>query len=406
MKKKKLSLFSIFFTFFVDNLGWSIVFPIFAPLFLDHGNKIFDPDVSAAFRTTLLGFFLAAFPLAQFFGAPILGELSDRFGRKKALLLSIVFTLIGYVISAISIKGHFLSLLFISRIITGIFAGNLSVCLSAISDLCKNNKEKLHLFGYLAVLAGFSFIVGAYIGGKFSDVKVASLFTPAFPMWIAAGLSGINVLFVLWGFEESSSSVITYKLDIWESVHNVQQALKARKIKVVFIVYFLFVFGWTILFQFMPVLVIQKFSFTNSKIGDLAAFMGIGWAIGAGFLSKTLVRAFSYKSVLEWMLILFAPLCAGLFFLTQLPLVYITLALCVLIGGIAWPACNALISNMAEQKMQGKVLGMMQSVQSLAMALSPAIGGFLDHIYAPLPFLCAAGASFVAAIIYLGSNRA
>ncbi|NGX64081.1 MAG: Tetracycline resistance protein, class C, partial [Candidatus Anoxychlamydiales bacterium] len=116
--KRKASFFSILFTFFVDNLGWSIVFPIFAPLFLDPQNLIFSSNISFSTRTTLLGVFLAAFPLAQFFGAPILGELADRSGRKKALVLSIILTFVGYLISAWSIFAHNLIWLFIARVIT------------------------------------------------------------------------------------------------------------------------------------------------------------------------------------------------------------------------------------------------------------------------------------------------
>ena len=82
-KKRKLSLFSIHFTYFLDNLGWSIVFPIFAPLFLDPQNLIFSQNISIATRTTFLGIFLGAFPFAQFLGSPILGELIPGFKRFK-----------------------------------------------------------------------------------------------------------------------------------------------------------------------------------------------------------------------------------------------------------------------------------------------------------------------------------
>src|SRR3990172_8987729 len=99
----RISFTSILFTFFVDNLGWSIVFPIFAPFFLDSQNLLFGSEVAISTRTTLLGVFLAAFPFAQFFGAPLLGELADKSGRKKALILSIFLTFIGYIICGWSI---------------------------------------------------------------------------------------------------------------------------------------------------------------------------------------------------------------------------------------------------------------------------------------------------------------
>ena len=195
-KSSKLSLASVFFTFFIDNLCWAVVFPIFAPYFLDRDNILFSPEVSEASRTTILGFFLMAFSLGQFLGAPVLGEYADRHGRKKALLLSVIVTLGGLLLTAWSMKMQFLSLLFIGRLITGIFAGNMSICLACVTDLSEDEKTKVRYFGYFSVLAGLSFILGAFLGGKLSDPTVDSLFSPDFPRWLAAFLTFFNFLFI------------------------------------------------------------------------------------------------------------------------------------------------------------------------------------------------------------------
>ncbi len=399
--KRRISFFSILFTFFVDNLGWSIVFPIFAPLFLDANNVIFAKEVAFSTRTAILGLFLAAFPLAQFFGAPILGEFADKSGRKKALILSIFLTFLGYLLTGWSIKEHKLVLLFLGRVITGLFSGNLSVCLATISDLSKNEKTKARNFGFVSILAGFSFIVGAFLGGKFSDPKVSELFSPAFPLWIAAFISFVNLLFIIFLFIETSNIKKNVEFDFLEGIHNIQKALHTPKIKTIYVIYFLFVFGWTILFQFSPVLVIKRFSFTNSQIGDLAAFMGICWAIGSGLITKVLTKTFSSKKILEVALISFTVLCGLVALPKELSGVIILLGACVTIGGIAWPLCTTVISNKAPQNMQGKILGMSQSMQSLAMAVSPIIGGLSDQFHIYLPFFIAAFASLIAGLIYL-----
>ncbi len=399
-KKRKFSFFSILFTFFVDNLGWSIVFPIFAPLFLDPQNQIFDPSVSFATRTTIYGLFLAAFPLAQFFGAPILGEFADKSGRKKALVLSIFFTFIGYLLTAWSISEQRLTLLFISRIITGLFSGNLSVCLATISDLSKDEQAKVKNFGLISVLGGFSFIIGAIVGGIFSDKNVFELFSPAMPLWIAAALSFINLIFIVFAFRETFQIDKLIKYDFLEGVHNIQSALKIKKIKIIYFIYFLFLFGWTILFQFSPVLVIRKFHFSNLSIGIMAAFMGICWAIGSGPINKLLSKTFSPIKILEVSLLCFTVLCGLVGFPNDLINVILILGACVTIGGIAWPLCAVIISNQAPKNIQGKILGISQSMQSLAMAVSPVIGGISDQVHVYLPFLLAAFASFLASLIY------
>jgi MFS transporter, DHA1 family, tetracycline resistance protein len=399
-KRRKLSFFSVLFTFFVDNLGWSIVFPIFAPLFLDANNDVFTSDVSVATRTTLLGVFLMAFPLAQFFGAPILGEIADKFGRKKAFIVSILLTVFGYALSGYAILTNGLVILFVSRLITGVFAGNLSICLATISDLSVDKKTKLKNFSYLSVIAGFSFILGAFMGGKFSDVSVSKYFSPDLPMWIAAVLSFLNLAFIVFAFSETYQVQKNLKFDFFESIHNIQKALKTDKVKKMYVIYFLFVFGWTLIFQFSPVMVIRKFQFTNSQIGDLAAFMGITWAVGSAFVHRLLLKKFSSLRVLELSLLVFTVLALIITFQTTLWSVVFLLGLCGLIGGVAWPICTSLISNLASSDMQGKILGISQSMQSLAMALSPLIGGCVDQVYSHLPFILAGIATFIGGLIY------
>ena len=292
--KRRLSFFSILFTFFVDNLGWSIVFPIFAPLFLDPNNILFTHNFTFAYRTAILGFFLAAFPLAQFFGSPILGEFADNIGRKKALIISIFLTFLGYLLTGWSIQEKNLIVLFFARFLTGLFSGNLSVCLASISDLSANESSKAKNFGFLSALGGFSFIIGAFLGGKLSDPSVNKIFSFQFPIWIAAFLSFLNLLFIIFFFRETFIKFFKTKYKPFEGIENIKKALETKGIKKIYLIYFLFVFAWTLLFQFSPVLVIKKFNFSNSQIGDLAAFMGICWIIGSAVVAKILSKFF-YK---------------------------------------------------------------------------------------------------------------
>jgi DHA1 family tetracycline resistance protein-like MFS transporter len=396
----KLSLLSVFFTFFIDNLSWSIVFPIFAPYFLDKGNLVFSPEISLETRTTILGFFLMEYSLGQFFGAPFLGEYADRYGRKKALVFSVFFTLVGLAITAWSMQIHNLWILFIGRLITGIFASNMSICLAAATDLSVDEKHRVKNFGRLSVIAGLSFILGAFLGGKLSDPSIDRDFSPHLPLWIATGLSAVNCLFLVLFFRETGTIDKRTKFYLLESVQNLKEALQTEKIKRIYAIYFLFLFAWTMLFQFIPVLVVRKFSFTNSNIADMALFMGICWALGAGYISKFLLHYFSPLRVLEVCLLLFTALCGIIIFPKHIYFVLAILAGCVMIGGLAWPLCTNVISKTAPRHMQGKILGISQSVQSLAMTLAPAVGGLTYHLYLGFPFILGAAASLVAGVIY------
>jgi DHA1 family tetracycline resistance protein-like MFS transporter len=399
-RTNRLALASVFFTFFVDNLCWSIVFPIFAPYFLDPNNQLFGPDVLLATRTTILGLFLMAFSLGQFFGAPVLGEFADRHGRKSALAISVFFTVIGLGLSAWSMQVGNLWLLFISRLVTGIFAGNLSICLACVTDLSPDEKSKVKHFGTMSFLAGLAFVGGAFAGGKCSDPTISSWFTPYFPLWIATVLTVLNFLFILFAFRETAHVDPHVKYNWLEGFTNLQKALKTEKIKRIYTIYFFFLFSWTLLFQFTPVLVVEKFAFTSTNIGDLAIFMGLCWAIGAGYLNKMLLRRFPPFAVLEVCLLCFTVLCGLVIFPKHLWGAMVIVGCCVTLGGLSWPLCTNLISNLAPRQVQGKILGMSQSVQSLAMAIAPVIGGIAYHAKPGLPFLIGAGTSLIASIIY------
>lgn len=398
--KKKLTLLTVFFTFFVDNLCWSIVFPIFAPLFIQPENHLFSLDETYSYRAIALGFFLMAFPLAQFFGAPILGEVADKTGRKKALILSIFITFLGLIWSAYSISQRELYGIFVSRLLTGLCSGNLSICMSAIADLSRDQKQKVRNFGYLALTAGFSFIIGTFLGGKLSDPSISRLFDFAFPIWVAVMLTFLNFIFVIFGFRETFPLDRNIKYDFLEGLHNIQKALRIPRLKVLYVILFLFLFGWNAVLQFSPVLLVKEFSFTSSQIGDFAAFMGVCWAFGAGVINRILTHRFCHFKMLEVLLVLFTVFCFSIAFIDRLVWLIIVVGLTVIVASMSWPICSGIISNLADKTIQGKILGMSQSITALSMALAPVIGGLVEPIYLGAPFLVGSFLCFIASLIY------
>ena len=141
-KSRKRSLFTVFTIAALDNYGFGIAFILFAPLMLTPSYGMLPLDASIGYRNVMLGVLFAAFPIAQLFGAPIFGDFADRFGRKKALYLTVVGTTLGYFLSGVAIELHAIWFLVFTRAITGFFAGNLSICLASIADLSPGEKER------------------------------------------------------------------------------------------------------------------------------------------------------------------------------------------------------------------------------------------------------------------------
>ncbi|MCK4934792.1 MAG: MFS transporter, partial [Simkaniaceae bacterium] len=186
MTKIKTSLLPVYFVFFLDNFGFGLVFAIFGPLILNPEFGMLSPGMTAGERNIFLGILFAAFPLTQLFGAPIVGDIADRFGRKKAFYITILGTTLGYILSGAAITFHSYSFLFFSRLVTGFFAGNLSICLASIADLSPDEESRAKNYGMISTLGGVSWILSMLIGGFLSDPKALTFANPSIPFFLTA----------------------------------------------------------------------------------------------------------------------------------------------------------------------------------------------------------------------------
>lgn len=394
-KKHRFSVFSIFFTFFIDTLGATIIFPILAPLFLNPSETILSETLSYNVKAAILGLFLGAYPLAQLIFAPIIGEFADRYGRKISFLITTGLTLLGYALCAVSILEKWIFLLFFSRLIMGASAGNLSLCLSALADLSESAKAKVKYYGIGSMVAGITFVLGPFIGGKLSDPTVHYWFNLAFPMWIGTILTAVNWFFLAIAFVETHHKRSKEPFDFIKGIHNIQMAFRTPSIKKLYFIYFFYLLSWNMLFQFIPAFLVTNFAAKNSLIGDVSAMMGLCWVIGSFILYKGLLPYVKPKRLLIAGASLFATILVICAFLQDLVLFTGVLGLGVVVASFGWPLCAGAISDAAKGETQGRVLGLSQSMQSLAMMVAPIIVGPFLSKGSGTPFFIAAAASIV-----------
>src|SRR3989344_3479623 len=167
----------IFFTVFVDLIGFGILIPVVPLLLADPESSYFllPKGFTVNQGYIMLGFLTAMFPLMQFLAAPILGQLSDKFGRKRILAISLFGTCLSYLIFAYAILTRNIPLLFAARAFDGITGGNIAVAQAAIADVT-TPANRAKNFGLIGAAFGLGFILGPYIGGKLSDPTVVSWF--------------------------------------------------------------------------------------------------------------------------------------------------------------------------------------------------------------------------------------
>jgi MFS transporter, DHA1 family, tetracycline resistance protein len=386
--KPKSPLATIFLTVFLDLLGVGIVIPVIASLMLDPTHSMLPMETSMHTRTIVLGFLIASYPLAQFFGAPMLGALSDRYGRKKLLSLSLFGTLIGYLLFATAILEHNIYLLFFSRILDGFTGGNISIALSAISD-SSDEQSKAKNFGMVGAAFGLGFILGPYIGGKFADPTIVSWFNAATPFWFAAILTTINLMLVFTIFPETLKEKRNSPVSIFTGFQNIGKAFQLTHLRTIFLVVFLLTLGFNFFTQFFQVFLISKFQYSISSIADIFAFIGIWIVVAQGGIQRPLSKKKDPLSILKVSAIGLGIALPMLLIPSESKYIFFVLPFIAIFQGLTQPNITSLVSSQAGKNEQGQILGINQSIQSLGMAIPPIVASYINLVNINLPTITA-----------------
>ncbi len=369
----------VFLIVFLDLLGIGILIPI-VPQLLANPESVFyllPAGWSVEQGYLLLGLLVMVFPLMQFVATPILGELSDRFGRKPVLLFSLMGTCASYVLFALGIILRNLPLLFVSRALDGFTGGNIAVAQAAISDTTPP-EHRAKNFGLIGAAFGLGFIMGPYLGGKLSDPEVSRWFDAATPFWFAALLSLANILFVSFRFAETlAHPQPSRRVDWRKAAHNINHAWALAPLRPLYITNFLLVSGFTFFTTFFGVFLINRFGFTQGDIGDFFAYMGLWIVFTQAVIVRRVAKRFSEPAVLRVSLV-GSGVCLLLY---HLPTVWWGLFFIVpffaMFNGLTQANLIGLLSRSASPRIQGEILGINASVQALAQVAPPLIAGVI-----------------------------
>ena len=398
--KKRASLLTIFITVFIDLLGIGIIIPVIPVLFFEPSSGFFGPEDSEMRRSILYGLLLGIYPFMQFFGAPMLGALSDRYGRRPLLTVSLIGTMVGYALFAVAIDQEILWLLFVSRALPGFTGGNIAIIFSSISDVSTGSSRASN-FGLVGMAFGLGFILGPTIGGILADNTVVSWFNPATPFWFTAGLTLLNVILVQARFKETLLDPQSSKVSIFTGIRNISMAFKLPNLRKIFPVVLLLSLGFTFFTQFFSVKLIQDFSYTEKEIGLLYGWIGIWMAATQGILVRRLAKYIKSADVITVSIVIRA-ISLFLILLPNDPTMFYVLSPLIAVSqGMTGPNLTAVVSEQATASQQGQVLGINQSMQSIGQAIPPLIAGYINSINGNLPILTAGIITLVAWLVYM-----
>lgn len=393
--RKSAALGFIFVTLLVDCIGLGIIIPVMPDLI----KELTSGSLSEASRYG--GWLTFAYASMQFFFAPILGGLSDKYGRRPVLLASLLGLGIDYIFLAMAPT---LAWLFVGRLISGIFGASFTTASAYIADISEPEKRAQN-FGMIGAAFGLGFIIGPVIGGLFSDISLRA------PFVVAAVFSLLNAAYGYFILPESLKKEHRRSFE-WKRANPVGTLTHLRKYPaltgLILAIFLLYIAGhaaqstWT--FYTM-----EKFHWNARWVGYSLGFVGLMIALVQGGLIRIVIPKIGQKNAVYVGLLLYV-VGFVLFAFASKGWMMFAFMIPYGLGGIAGPALQGIMSNKVPANEQGELQGGLTSMMSVTSIIGPVLMTWLfshyaahgDHIYFPgAPFLM--GAILTVASIFLAA---
>lgn len=369
----------------LDVMSFGLILPILQGLLFDPEYSLVAPQLNVWLRQGLYGAVLAAFPIAVIAGTPAFGFLSDRIGRKKVLLISLLGASFGLLLCAASIWYKNIAWLIAGRFLTGLASSSRSIAQAAIIDISDVNTKPLNL-SFIAVALTTGMVFGPLLGGVLAAPTLTALKTPALPFIFASVLFLLMVLLLQLGFKETHRQQMRHRATLKDNWRQCWQLLHQPQVKVVATIFFLMEFAWSLYFQSAPLMFAEE-SHSPSMIGFYIAFMGLSMGLGLSVVFRYLIRYLSMGDTVAYCLFLS---CLGFIGITLSGSefgVWISTIPMTMGIGMAYTALLSTLSDSAAQDIQGWLMGFAGALLAAAWSLSGMMSGFLFAYHALLPKL-------------------
>ena len=353
----KLPIFVIFTTVVLDSMGIGIIIPVMPALFAEvtGTEKISDIAIWG-------GLLASTFALMQFIFGPILGALSDRYGRKPILLLALFVMAAYYLLMGFA---QTLWLLFLGRLIGGITAATHATANAYMADI-SSPEEKAARFGMLGAGFGLGFVLGPLIGGLLGE------WGPRAPFFAAAMLAAANGVLCYFVLEESLKTKNRREF-MWYRANPIGAILDLRKFEGIYsllLVFLLFTIGTSIYAAIWPFFTVERFSWSPGMIGISLTIYGVCFAIVQGVLVRPAIKIWGEKKTIIIGFCFEFSAMVTFAFLTDGKILIILIPLASL-GVLAQPAIQAILSKSVGDDRQGAIQGVASSLNAIAMVITP-----------------------------------
>jgi DHA1 family tetracycline resistance protein-like MFS transporter len=343
-------LLVIFLTIFVNLVGFGIIIPLL-------------PFYAETFGATPLaiGLMFASFSIGQLIASPLLGDLSDRFGRRPVLIFSLIGTVVSLVMLALA---QSLAMLFAARFVDGLSGGNITTARAYIADVTAED-DRPRAFGLLGAAFGLGFIIGPALGGLFSHISYTA------PIWAAAAITGAATTLAWLWLPETVHRARAGGTSPWRALGELSGR---RSLRLLFSVDFLYWMAFAVYQTTFALFGERRFGFDASHTGYLLSAFGAMGVLVQGLLVGRVVAAFGPKRTLVAGLLVAALGWGGGALAQSVPAFVAMLVPAALGIGLCNATLIALVSNAAGPHEQGRVQGAAGALESLGRTLGPVWG--------------------------------
>lgn len=357
----KKTIWFIFVTVLIDAIGIGLLIPVFPAVM-----RRFLSDATAV--SEYFGYFIGVYAFMQFFFSPVLGALSDKYGRKPILLISLAGAGLDYVFMAFAPT---LPLLFVGRVIAGMTGANHTVASSYMADI-SDDRNRAANFGMIGAAWGLGFVLGPMLGGLLGTLGATA------PFLAAAALNILNFLFGLFALPESLPPERRRHVDVKKlnPLRSIWSTLKPSPISgMAWIFFFLFVAGnvhpvnWTLYTQL-------KFQWTPFQVGMSLSFIGFMIALVQGGLTRIAIPRLGEGRAVTLSLWINILCFAAFAFATDGWMMFLILGVFSL-SGLGQPALQGIIAKLVPANEQGELQGSLMALGSVATIVAPALYTFL-----------------------------
>ncbi|MDW8350905.1 MAG: MFS transporter [Anaerolineae bacterium] len=384
------ALIFIFIAVFIDLLGVGILIPI-APFVV----RQFNTDALAVAMLS------ASYSIFQFAATPFLGWLSDRYGRRPILLLSLLGTAIAYFIFG---AAGALWLLFLSRIIDGITGGNISIAQAYIADVTPP-EDRSKAFGLIGAAFGLGFIIGPALGGLLSNISLSA------PAYFAGGLALANLILGYFVLPESLPAERRVREPLTLAKANplgaISSAFKRSNLSALLLAFFGFNFAFSGLQNNFSLFTLERFGWGPNQNAILFSFVGVVGVMMQAVIVRRLVPRFGDRRLAIFGLSVQVATYVLIALIPQAWMLFPVLGALSVGNGLTTPTLTGMVSGQVSQQEQGSILGVTQSLGALTRVFGPLWAGLVfDTIGPGAPYWT--GAIFIATALALviGSKTA